>query len=153
MNIFVTDNCPYISAKNLDDKRVVKMVLETAQLLSSAIILNGGKAPYKLTHKGHPCTIFTAKTKGNYRWVLNHFKGLCQEYTRRYGKTHKSESLMQDLEEGIRFIPDGDLTDFANCSANLSLNISYKHLTDVTLAYKLYLADRWENDKREPTWR
>ena len=50
------------------------------------------------------------------------------------------------------YIPEGDLTPFANCAARQDISISYKHLQDVTLAYKLYLADRWELDKREPTW-
>jgi len=59
MNIFVTSNCPKLSAQALDNKRVVKMVLETAQLLSTAIFINSTITYdnlYKPTHVKHPCT-------------------------------------------------------------------------------------------------
>ena len=62
MNIFVTSNCPKLSAQALDNKRVVKMVLETAQLLSTAIFINSTITYdnlYKPTHVKHPCTIWT----------------------------------------------------------------------------------------------
>jgi hypothetical protein len=69
MNIFL----PYKDIKSnvvsLDDKRLNKMILEHAQLLSTAIILCGGQASYKPTHKNHPCAIFTRKTKCNYTYV------------------------------------------------------------------------------------
>ena len=68
MNIFVTNDCPIISAQALDNKRVVKMVLETAQLLSTAIFINSNVAYdniYKATHIKHPCTIWAASTIGN----------------------------------------------------------------------------------------
>lgn len=60
-DIFVTDHCPRISAQALDNKRVVKMILETAQLLSTAIFINTNMAYdniYKPTHLKHPCTIW-----------------------------------------------------------------------------------------------
>jgi len=60
VNIFITDISPLISAQSLDDKRVVKMVLESAQLLSSAIFINTGfiySDIYRPTHLHHPCTL------------------------------------------------------------------------------------------------
>ena len=153
MNLFVTSYCPTESAKYLDDKRVVKMTLETAQLLSSAIILNGGSASYKATHKHHPVTVWTAKNKANYKWALRHFCALSREYTRRYNKVHKSSGLIKEFIKGIDSIPDGAMTKFANCAANKELGVSYKHMQDITTAYKLYLNDRWDNDKRQPTWK
>lgn len=63
MNIFVTDISPIVSAQALDDKRVVKMILESAQLLSSAIFINSQSIYndiYKPTHLKHPCTIWTS---------------------------------------------------------------------------------------------
>lgn len=153
MNIFATSPCPIKSAQALDNKRCVKMCLETAQLLASAIQLNGGRATYKLTHKHHPATIWTATNKANYRWTLRHFAALCREYTRRYGKVHKSSRYMREFIEGIECLPEGDdMTPFVNCAANKSLGISYKHVDDVHMAYQLYLNDRWDNDKREPQW-
>ena len=67
MNIFVTSNCPILSAQALDNKRVVKMVLETAQVLSTAIFINSGityDGIYKPTHLKHSCTIWAAVNIG-----------------------------------------------------------------------------------------
>ena len=128
------------------------MVLESAQMLSTAILSQGGDAPYKSTHVNHPCNVWVRATNKNYLWLLGHFKALCAEYTRRYGKTHKCYSHLTIFENGVKFIPIGQLTEFQNCAANKSLGISYKHVPDVHTAYMLYLNDRWNNDKIEPRW-
>lgn len=49
---------------------------------------------YKAAHTGHPCTVWSMKTRGNYMWAVNLFVELCNEYTHRYSKTHKSASLI-----------------------------------------------------------
>jgi hypothetical protein len=144
MNIFATSSCPIESAKALDDKRVIKMILESAQLLSSAIWLNGGKGPYRLTHANHPCTIWVRTSKANYNWLLTHYKALLNEYTNRYSKTHKCASLLTTLTEGANYLPNDTLNPFVNCT-------SYKEL-DIHTAYKLYLNDKWDSAKRSPTW-
>jgi len=128
------------------------MVLESAQLLSTAVHLCGGEAPYKPNHVNHPCAIWTRQSKGNYKWLLQHFNALLTEYTARYGKVHKCSELLPLLSASITFIPDGERTGFVNCTRNIEQGIDYRHLTDVPLAYKMYLNDRWENDKRAPTW-
>lgn len=154
MNIFVSDKDPFISAINLDDKRVVKMVLETAQLLSTAIQLNGGEAPYKATHVKHPATIWTSQSKGNFRWLLYHGIALGIEYNYRFKKTHKSFHTILDISDRglIKHIPDGELSTFANCTANQLKGISFKHLDDPIEAYKQYLLCRWATDSRPPKW-
>ena len=156
MNIFVTNECPVKSALALDDKRLVKMVLETAQLLSSAVNLSYGDkiAPYKTAHKGHPCTLWAKQSQGNFQWLLDHGYALGMEYTQRYQKTHKSMLVIAEIDDSdlIKYIPKGPRIPFANCAANASINVSYKHLPDTIDAYKQYLAVRWTNDKRHPTW-
>jgi hypothetical protein len=153
MNIFVTDINPSISARNLDDKRVVKMVLESAQMLSTALRYHGVEsAPYKSTHLNHPCNVWSRESRANYEWLLKHFIALCGEYTNRYGKIHKCAQYIRVFSDGADNIPAGSLTPFANCAANKELGIDYKHMDDVHTAYMLYLNDRWENDKRIPTW-
>jgi hypothetical protein len=82
MNIFAVSDCPIECAKALDNKRLVKMVLETAQLLCGAVVVCGGQAPYKLTHRNHPAAVWTRKSQGNYVWLIEHFKALGAEYTR-----------------------------------------------------------------------
>jgi hypothetical protein len=152
MNIFVTSTDPVESAQNLDNKRVVKMVLESAQLLSNAMHYYGANNPYKPTHMNHPCSVWVRTSKANYLWLLQHFNALSVEYTRRYEKIHKSDKLFGTFVAGSTYIPDKPLTPFANCARNKSLDIDYTDMEDTTLAYRLYLCDRWNLDKREPEW-
>ena len=80
-------------------------------------------------------------------------KALSDEYTFRSGKVHKTyRELYDDLEKGAEYIADGDLTPFANCAARQDMGINYKHIEDVPTAYRLYLIDRWQNDKLKPKW-
>lgn len=155
MNIFHTDNDPRISAINLDDKRVIKMTLESAQMLCTALHEHGAGhlAKYKPTHKNHPSNIWCRETSMNYGWLLMHFAALANEYTYRTGKVHKSyRELYPDLLLGIKFIPKGNLTPYANCAARLDMDISYKHIPDTCEAYRQYLVERWVNDKLTPKW-
>jgi len=145
MNIFVTNECPVKSANFLQGKRALKMIIETGQLLSTACHELGFKDArlYKPTHVNHPCTIWARQNKGNYAWLLAHFRALCALYTTRYGKIHLTEKKLSDvLTEGLEHMPDGERTPFVNCAANKSLGISYKYLDNVYEAYRLYLAKR-----------
>jgi len=92
MNIFILDRDPVLAAQYQCDKHVVKMVLETAQILST---INGG--PYKPTHKNHPCVLWAEKNPLNYQWLSRHAVALANEYTLRYGKRHKCQDIIEDL--------------------------------------------------------
>lgn len=148
MNIFVTDYCPVVSAQNLDDKRVVKMTLESAQMLSTALHLhNSSWAPYKINHKNHPCTIWARTTRSNYDWLLNHFIALCTEYQVRYGKDHACSELIAGFVNNADCIPEGPLTPFENCTI-------YKDESDVIRAYRRFMEHKWDElDVRPPTWK
>lgn len=152
MNIFITSNDPRECAEYLDDKRVVKMVLETAQMLSTAVRSVGIDAGYKATHANHPCNQWVRESKQNFHWLYLHGIALADEYHTRYGKQHKSFPLIVELGQYANKFPSKGLTKFANCAANKQLGINYKDMQDVTVAYQLYLNDRWDNDKRKPTW-
>lgn len=154
MNIFATDIDPVKSAKALDDKRVVKMILESAQMLCTALHLNGAShlAKYKKTHQNHPSNVWVRETRSNYEWLLNHFKALCNEYTLRNGKVHATSLLYNDLVAGAQFIKAGPLTTITNCAARKDLGIDFKHVQDVHLAYRLYLIKRWDLDVN-PLWK
>ena len=97
MNIFFLSFDAKNAARMHCDKHVVKMILETAQLLySSHWILNPEgikKNAYKLTHKNHPCAIWVRTSLSNYMWLASLGWWLCREYKYRYGehKTHKTE--------------------------------------------------------------
>jgi hypothetical protein len=90
MNIFILDIDPVKAAQYLCDKHIVKMCLETAQILST---ISGG--PYKPTHANHPCTLWAKETLGNYRWLVVHGLAIGDEYTHRYGKVHKSVEVIK----------------------------------------------------------
>ena len=95
MNIFVLDESPIISAQMQCDKHIVKMPLETAQMLCSVLHRHGqgDKVLYKEAHKNHPCTLWTGDSVDNFIWLWKHGMELCFEYTRRYNKIHKSSAL------------------------------------------------------------
>lgn len=150
MNIFVTDSCPQLSAKALDDKRVIKMILETAQMLSTVIRFfdenyANTKGLYRKTHSGHPCVKWASRSKANYLWLLDHMDALLKEYTVRFGKQHKSGDLFQALSDFAPRLRDEGLTPFANCT-------DFKHIINVHDAYKHALMSKWEKDRYQPRW-
>lgn len=98
MNIFFLDWDVKKSAEYHCDKHVVKMILETAQLLCGAHHLTGqvtDQVPYKLSHKNHPCAIWTRESLSNYLYLCELGLSLSEEYTRRYGKRHKSQDVIE----------------------------------------------------------
>lgn len=126
MNIFVLDESPIVSAQEQCDKHVVKMIVESAQMLSTAHRMLDGeqerrrsksgktmskywKLPderegllYKAVHMGHPCTVWSMESRANYVWHYIHFVALCDEYQYRYGKKHLTD---RTLSEALKQIP------------------------------------------------
>ena len=110
MNIFVTDTSPIQSARNLPDKHIVKMPLETCQML--AIIYSDwyygvGKlykqdgTPYRTAHgafRNHPCTQWAAANQYNLAWLIRHGYALCTEYALRYDKDHTCFNVIEQAE-------------------------------------------------------
>ena len=146
MNIFATYPDPDQSARILDDRRLVKMALETAQLLSTALVTHGhpGTHLYKPTHHNHPCSIWTRESQSNYMWCVDHLAYLGEEYTRRFRKTHKSVELLPRFEAGYRLVPGGSLTPFANATHHKDL--------PVHTAYRTVMREKWEADGIKARW-
>ena len=120
MNIFILDEDPVIAAKMLCDKHVPKMIVESAQMLSTAHRLLDGTPTkrrsrsgktiqtyyefkdmrdelyYTAVHKYHPCTTWTMESIENYNWHYSLFSELCKEYTYRYDKVHASQTKLMD---------------------------------------------------------
>jgi hypothetical protein len=98
MNIFFLSRSPKEAAERHCDKHVVKMILESTQLLYSAHwILNPDLLPvgaYKKTHVNHPSAIWIRESLSNYLWLCSLAWYLCKEYQFRYGlhKVHKCET-------------------------------------------------------------
>jgi hypothetical protein len=95
MNIFVLDQDPKKCAEYHLDKHCVKMILETVQLLCGVHWVVGSEAPYKLSHKNHPCAIWARECIENYVWLCDLGLELCKEYTYRYEKRHKSQDILE----------------------------------------------------------
>lgn len=115
MNIFFLHFDPELAAQFHCDKHVVKMILESAQLLYTAHHVIGTTGlpldAYKKTHPNHPCGIWVRESSYNYKWLCKLGYWLCKEYTYRYGKVHKTEHHIEWLMNNVPNIPDRGMTE------------------------------------------
>ena len=151
MNIFFLDFDVKKCAEYHCDKHVVKMILETAQLLCSAHHVTGGSAPYKLSHKNHPCSIWARKSLSNYLYLCELGLELCKEYTYRYGKRHKSQDVIEWCLINKPNIPDIGFTEPA-----MAMPDEYKVKSVVESYRNYYMGAKsgfavWKN-REKPFW-
>jgi hypothetical protein len=137
MNIFVLDKDPVLAAKYQCDKHVVKMCLETAQILCTALRRYGVDTPYKAAHKNHPCTLWAGDSLTNFLWLYDHGVALCKEYTLRYGKVHKSEAVINSTLDKSGILPSKGPTPFAQAMPEV-----YKDECPVTAYRNYYLGEK-----------
>jgi hypothetical protein len=176
MNIFYLDPDPSTCAKMHLDKHVVKMIIEYAQLMSTAHrVLDGEQYTdktannrniqrwrmkdelsehtlYKASHVNHPSAIWVRQSKENYRWLYRMWFYLLQEYTYRYGKKHACEKLMSALYLDPMNITKGIFTE-----PTLAMPDTYKVPNDAIKSYQnYYIHDKsrfakWKN-RETPEW-
>lgn len=154
MNIFVLDENPQKAAEYHCDKHVVKMITESAQLLTSAYYYtNWDKGiPYTLSHQNHPCSIWARESKENWLWLLS--LGLClyKEYKFRYGdKVHKSGTVLIWCYENMPTIKSKGITTRPLCMPD-----QYKYGSVVDCYRRYYVAEKshlfkWSM-REEPYW-
>jgi hypothetical protein len=94
MNIFVLDINLSRCAQYHCDKHVVKMIVEYAQMLCATYWLQQIEAPYRLTHKNHPCTAWVRKSKNNFNYLIGLAFSLHDEYVKRYNKIHATYKII-----------------------------------------------------------
>ena len=162
MNIFFVDKNPIIAAQSLHLDHVVKMIVESAQLLSTAhrvldgeektIIQNNRRLKrwilndereeilYKSTMINHPCNIWVRESDRNYIWLFRHLKALSEEYTFRFDKIHKTTNLFSHLQILPNNIPKRKIT-----KPYLAMPEIY-HNSDIIQAYRTY----YNNEKLFP---
>jgi len=150
MNIFVLHTNPILAAKMACDKHVVKMILETAQLLCTVAHAHDFEAPYKATHKKHPCTIWAGKSDKNWNWLINYGLSLCKEYTKRYARQHKSQQYIEWCASLPITLPKIGLTPFAQAMPD-----KYKNKCPVSAYRSYYVGEKarfatWKS--RKPYW-
>jgi len=180
MNIFVLSEEPYEAAQMVCDKHCSKMIVESAQMLSTAHrMLNGyvEKRPsksgkrminywvhknpnletflYKAVHHNHPCTVWTMESKDNYIWHYNHFIGLADEFLMRYKKPHMTVvKLKEVLRNPPHGIPNIGLTEFPQAMNHYP---ECKVPGDPVAAYRKYYHAakhfaKWEKGREAPYW-
>lgn len=152
MNIFVLDKDTKKAAEFHCDKHVVKMIVETAQVLSSAHHMLGEEKEgiYKLAHKNHPCSIWARESLDNYGWLVRLGFDLVEEYEKRYGGYHKTSEVLYNLIDPPKSIKDKGLTEFA-----LAMPDQYKCKDPVKSYRAYYMAEKrnictWKTSK--PYW-
>ena len=175
MNIFVTDPSPTVSAQVLPDKHIVKMPLESCQMLAIVCSEKWGHGygeihkkdgePYKTdkgAFRGHPCTIWAAESIANTAWLIQHGFGLLEEYTHRYGKIHSCQTAMNEAERvfeektGKTLLCHKEATPFAFAGPD---EFKYDTSIDTFTAYKRYISSKpWaafnylRDPSRQPNW-
>ena len=147
MNIFTLDDDPVIAAVLQCDRHIVKMPLETAQMLCTNLHLFGLEAPYKPTHKNHPCTVWARESLGNWEWLLAHGNALGEEYTRRYGKVHKSHLVIKECAKVL--VPLlGERTPFA-----MAFHDKWKIDDNPIKSYRNFYSNKQFQDGSIPKWK
>ena len=136
MNIFYLDSDPVKAAQVQYNKHVVKMILESAQMLCTAHhhYGNGDNVPYKKAHYNHPSTIWCRQNASQYMWLYDHMIALGKEYTKRYKKTHLTITKCAEvLKQLPPTIPETIFTEPPQCMPD-----QYKVIGDSLSAYWNY---------------
>ena len=187
MNIFVLDKDPAVAATMMCNKHVVKMILESGQMLCTAhwlayldgengrpvlddfkrvkdaqewlrgYVVEESQPPWKMSHVRHPCTTWTSSSISNYFWLLDHMRGLLDEYTKRYKKRHKSEEVYVWLSKN--FPMNAYTADFPMTPHPLCVPDEIKTFTDDAVqAYRTYYVThkariaKWKPHAEPPYW-
>jgi len=152
VNIFVLDRTPRVCARYHANQHVVKMVLESAQMLCTVVNRTGGESPYKSTHSHHPCTLWTGRSLANWQWLRQLALALNDEYRYRFGRTrdHRSATVVMGLTPPD--IENLGLTEFAQAMPE-----QYRVPGDAVSAYRrFYIGEKsafakWTR-RRMPRW-
>ena len=120
MNRFIVDHDQVAIAQALCDQHIVKMPLEEAQMLCTALwelAPNYADANnlYKPVHQKHPCTLWVMESETNYRFAYGLYTSMLCEYHHRYGKWHGAGKHSWAISRGIKLIPEGQLTPHPQC--------------------------------------
>ena len=152
MNIFILDKNIEKCAQYHCDQHVVKMILESVQMLCTALNKKGFDTPYKSTHTKHPCVLWVEESYENFQWLQKLAIELNKEYLYRYEKniSHKSISILDDIKS-CKYENKG-LTEFAQAMPD-----KYKVPNDAVKAYRqFYIGEKmgfakWTK-RKQPKW-
>jgi hypothetical protein len=137
MNIFYINTNPTQAAQELADDHIRKMQIESAQMCCTAHWETGNEAPYKRAHKNHPSTIWARQSIHHYRWLVQHGLEICNEFTKRYGKSHKTQAVLEWCHDNEPSIPDNGFTPPPQCMPE-----QYQDNDTITAYRKFYIEDK-----------
>lgn len=156
MNIFAYHPEPEQSALWLDDVRKNKMIVESCQLLSTAmnvLLPNHGMECYKTSYLQHPCAVWARLSYENFVWLLSYTEHLHKQR----GTDHKSASLFpvfrRFASQHHDMFPIFRRTPFVNCARNVDMGLDFTYVENTYAAYRLYHRARWQRDTIPVTWR
>ena len=157
MNIFYFDDSPIECAIAQPDKMLVKMPLETAQMLCTAHReIDGDEYAdsvglYKRAYWNHPCTVWARESRLNYLWLYVHFLALGSEYKFRYGREHASITKLKEPLKKIANITKKSMTPLAQAMPDEYKNDNpIKAYRDYCINEKHYA--KWEKGRARPDW-
>lgn len=149
MNIFYTNHCPVQAALDHNKRHQVKMILEYAQLLSTAHFeLDGVSTEYKPTHKTHPSAIWSRQSVEHYKWVHTCAMELCRLYSQSTGKVHATQEVLQRLSTPPKAIPHRKFSEPPVAAPDEFKAIAVFQST--TVAYQKYLCYKFKEWESRP---
>lgn len=153
MNIFFLDYDPEINAQYYVDKHVVKIITECNQLLSN--VYPNGISPYKHSHFNHPMSKWIRSSLTNFNFTVEYCDALCKEYTYRYNKIHKGESILEFIKNNLPNMNDIGFTNPPRCFGDYKdkILITDSIIEDYRNYYKIAKSHLFSWKKRnKPYW-
>jgi len=160
MNRFIIEKTPQEIAASLCDQHVVKMPLEEAQMLCTALWHHAPQYAednnlYKPVHQKHPCTLWAMETRSNYSFAWRLYIAMLVEYEVRYGKKHGAGKHKFALLKGMGYIPMGKLTQHPQCFSGLD-ELKTDEFYPIEAYRKFYIADKLDFARykytTKPSW-
>ena len=143
MNIFYLHSDPVKAARLQYNKHVVKMILESAQMLCTAHHCYGDRyqkenVPYKQAHLNHPSTVWARQSRSTYMWLYEHMIALGHEYTKRYGKVHLTITKCKNFLA----IPPKHIQGDNWSEPPQAMPDEYKHKNAIHAYWQYYIGDK-----------
>jgi hypothetical protein len=170
MNIFAIHDSPYLAARDQHDRHVIKMTLETAQLLSTAVwhqpwirnlwstchrfdirpdwdhVESGSLRLYRsISNPGHASAVWTRASRANLAWTICHLDGLISEYSRRFGKVHACETIRISFLPVLAALADVDRVWIRNEERKLIVHPDILALADSHDAFAVCMPDIYKS--------
>ena len=161
MNRFIIEFNVDEIAKSLCDQHIVKMPLEEAQMLCTALWHHAPEYAeaqnlYKPVHQKHPCTLWAMQTRSNFSFAYDLYCSMLCEYHHRYVKWHGAGKHSIAIKDGIKYIPEGWQTPHPQCFSGLD-HLKTDEQFPIRAYREFYKADklkfaRYSKGRSMPEW-